>query len=128
MAINYSSNWLKGSYDSDAFYFIGWMENRAAVGGRRLSVYYDGSIAIGAGYDLLQHVGQAQSDLAANGVHGNLTVDGPGKGVRIGFFPAVSDTCATGFMRPTGHIRHRTQDMNCRSLGSHITNRSSSKR
>ncbi len=31
MAINYNTSWLKGSYENDAFHFIGWFENPALM-------------------------------------------------------------------------------------------------
>ncbi len=31
MAINYNTSWLNGSYENDAFHFIGWFENPALM-------------------------------------------------------------------------------------------------
>ncbi len=75
MSINYNTNWLNGSYENDVFHFIGWFENPAlmtasgATLAKHLRAHFEGtSIAIGFGYDLIQHRNRAQSDLAAVGI------------------------------------------------------------
>ena len=48
-------------------------------------------------------------------VHRNITIAGPEKGVRIGCSPEMSDRCAAGFMRPTGHIGYKSGSMTRKS-------------
>jgi hypothetical protein len=42
MAINYNTNWLKGSYENDALHFIGWFENSALMtrSGAKLAAHW----------------------------------------------------------------------------------------
>ena len=55
--IGLHANWQNGSYNADRDYAIKWAENAILAGGgtKGLTAYYDGSIAIGYGFDLLQN-------------------------------------------------------------------------
>lgn len=55
---NLNTNWVRSSYYNDRDYYIKYLENRPLLidgDTRYLKPYYDGSMAIGYGFDLLVH-------------------------------------------------------------------------